>query len=262
MKTTQQHFPTFTQVSRKIKMNNIGAFAQQITAIGLFVIIMFSYAFGQDGEIKGVIKDKATGEPVFNVAGYVEVGGVMKGAVTDPDGKYTIKPVSSGVYNVTAKSTGYGTVLTKEVKVTSDKITYVDVAIEQTATLLDDFVITEVLHKIPLISKDEPHVQALTPDEIANSPNIKEPIKMITMLPGLKLGNNGKDVYIRGARPTATQFITDGMKSINGEVGIPGLAIGSVKVYTGGIPAKYGDVTGGVIVVETKSYFDLAQQFK
>ena len=45
-------------------------------------------------------------------------------------------------------------------------------------------------------------------------------------------------------------------------MGIPGIAVGSVKVYTGGIPAAYGDVTGGVIVVETKSYFDYAQRFK
>lgn len=52
------------------------------------------------------------------------------------------------------------------------------------------------------------------------------------------------------------------MKSITGEIGIPGLAIGAMKVYTGGVPAKYGDVNGGVIVVETKSYFDLSKEYK
>jgi hypothetical protein len=29
-----------------------------------------------------------------------------------------------------------------------------------------------------------------------------------------------------------------------------------MRVYSGGIPAKYGDCSGGVIVIETKSYFD------
>jgi hypothetical protein len=52
------------------------------------------------------------------------------------------------------------------------------------------------------------------------------------------------------------------MKSITGDIGIPGQAIGSLKVYTGGVPARYGDLSGGVIVVETKSYFDLSQQYK
>ncbi|MBW6483612.1 MAG: TonB-dependent receptor [Vicingaceae bacterium] len=237
-------------------------FIKKIALLSFSILIICSAMLAQNGEIKGVIKDKATGEPIFNVSVYVEIGGSLKGAVTDFDGKYTIKPLSTGTYKVIAKSTGFGTIETKEVRITSDKITYVDMVMEQTATMLNPFIITEVLHKIPLISKDEPHVLTLTPDEMKHSPNQRDPIKIATSLPGVTLANNGKDVYIRGARPTSTQFITDGMKSITGEIGIPGQAIGAMKVYTGGIPAKYGDVSGGIIIVETKSYFDLAQQFK
>jgi outer membrane receptor protein involved in Fe transport len=43
---------------------------------------------------------------------------------------------------------------------------------------------------------------------------------------------------------------------------VPGSSIGGVTVYTGGIPAKYGDTTGGVIILETKSYFDLYREWK
>jgi len=32
--------------------------------------------------------------------------------------------------------------------------------------------------------------------------------------------------------------------------------IGNMTVYTGGVPAKYGDFTGGVVVIESKSYSD------
>ena len=42
--------------------------------------------------------------------------------------------------------------------------------------------------------------------------------------------------------------------------GVPNEAINSFSVYTGGVPAKYGDVTGGIVAIETKSYFDLYQQ--
>jgi len=41
---------------------------------------------------------------------------------------------------------------------------------------------------------------------------------------------------------------------------VPNEAINSFSVYTGGVPAKYGDVTGGIVAIETKSYFDLWQQ--
>jgi hypothetical protein len=30
-----------------------------------------------------------------------------------------------------------------------------------------------------------------------------------------------------------------------------------MQLYTGGLPAKYGDTLGGVVVMESKSYFDL-----
>jgi hypothetical protein len=33
-------------------------------------------------------------------------------------------------------------------------------------------------------------------------------------------------------------------------------------VYTGGLPAKYGDTLGGVVVMETKGYFDLYRQWE
>lgn len=35
----------------------------------------------------------------------------------------------------------------------------------------------------------------------------------------------------------------------------------NIKVYTGGIPARYGDVTGGVVAVETKGYFDVLKEY-
>ena len=64
----------------------------------------------------------------------------------------------------------------------------------------------------------------------------------------------------RETRSISNQYITDDMKSFSGDIGIPGIAIGIIKVYTGA--AIYRDVIGGVNVVETKSYFDLVQQYK
>ena len=43
---------------------------------------------------------------------------------------------------------------------------------------------------------------------------------------------------------------------------LPSSGVGSISVYTGGVPAKYGDTTSGVIVVESKNYFDLYNQWK
>lgn len=231
--------------------------------ITLLTIILFvsSGAFAQLGEIKGFVKDEKTGKPIWNSHIYIEFAGKLIGDITDFDGKYTIAALSPGTYTVITKIQGYAPVKTKGVLVTSGNSSYVNVEMLATAEELPEFVLVE--HKIPLINKYEPGVQYIDPKIFQRDPNKDDPIKAIAGLTaGVTLAPNGKDVMIRGARPTSTQFITDGMKSISGEIGIPGLAIGSVKVYTGGIPAAYGDVTGGVIVVETKSYFDFSQEYK
>jgi outer membrane receptor protein involved in Fe transport len=69
------------------------------------------------------------------------------------------------------------------------------------------------------------------------------------------------DMVIRGSRPGDLLYLIDGIKT--SEIGtMPSVAIGSLTVYTGGIPAKYGDTLGGVVAMETQSYFDLYRAWK
>ncbi|MCO6498923.1 MAG: carboxypeptidase-like regulatory domain-containing protein [Vicingus serpentipes] len=231
----------------------------------LLPIILFAvvFAYAQTGEIKGTVRDKATGEPIWNVYVYVEEAGNLKGAASDFDGKYTIKPLNSGVYTITVQAMGYKTSKIENVTITSNRITLVDVKAEASAIDIEEVEIVWVDYEKerPLISVDEPNVESIGLSEIKTNPNMYNPVKMLGDLPRVTVSETGQ-VYISGGRPQSTQFITDGIKSITGEIGINGQAIGSMKVYTGGVPAQYGDLTGGVIVVETKSYFDLAQQYK
>jgi hypothetical protein len=238
---------------------------KKITTLITIILFISSSLFAQLGEIKGFVKNKVTGELLFGANVYIDVAGAKVGDASNPDGKYTIKPVKSGVHTVHVTMLGYKNLRVTNVAVSSDRITYVNVDLENSAVEMGEFVFVEeieVKHEVPLINPDEPHVKILTASDIKNDVNIHDPIKIVTGIPGVTLAANGKDVYVRGSRPSSTQFVTDGMKSITGDIGIPGQAIGSVKVYTGGVPSRYGDLTGGVIVVETKSYFDLAQKFK
>ena len=235
---------------------------KKLTTLITILFFISNGIFAQLGEIKGFVKDEKTGEPLFGATVYIETAGNKVGDASDPDGKYTIKPVNVGTHVVFVSVLGYKKIKITDVLVTSDKITYVDVNMEKAVTEFDEFVVEEERYIIPLLDKGQPGIQHVLPKELKNSVNRNDPIKIVTNLPGVTLAPNGKDVYIRGSRPSSTQFVTDGMKSITGDIGIPGQAIGSIKVYTGGVPSKYGDVSGGVIVVETKSYFDLAQEYK
>ena len=233
---------------------------KKLTTTLTLILFVMSNIFAQTGTIKGIVKDKTTGEPIWNASVYITVGENLNGDGADFDGKYSIKAVNTGKYTVVAKIQGYAPIKMKDVSVSSDKITYVNFDMLATAEQLPEFEV--ITHRVPLISKDEPHVKILTASDMKKDVNRNNPIQIVASLPEVTLAPNGKDVYVRGSRPQSTQFITDGMKSITGDIGIPGQAIGSLKVYTGGVPARYGDLSGGVIVTETKSYFDLAQEYK
>ena len=67
---------------------------------------------------------------------------------------------------------------------------------------------------------------------------------------------NGEELYFRGSRAGSVIYFIDGVKIRQNVPNIPSSGISGMQVYTGGVPAKYGDTTGGVIVVETKSYLE------
>jgi hypothetical protein len=234
---------------------------KKLTTLLIAIFVISSSFFAQLGEIKGIIKDKNTGERLFGATVYIETAGNKIGDASDPDGKYTIKPVNVGKHAVYVSALGYKKTKIIDVLVTSDKITHVDIGLDIGVINMKGY--DKIVYREPLISKDQPGVQQIPLKTFQRNANRVDPILAISsMTSGVTVGPNGKDVMIRGSRPASTQFITDGVKSITGEIGIPGQAIGSIKVYTSGVPARYGDVSGGVIVVETKSYFDLAQGYK
>jgi hypothetical protein len=94
-----------------------------------------------------------------------------------------------------------------------------------------------------------------------HNPNLRSPKKLMqTLTSDIVVSENGKDAYVRGGRADATVYFVDGVKMSN--IGnVPGVAIGSMTVYTGGVPAKYGDTTSGVVILETKSYFDMYNEW-
>ena len=57
-------------------------------------------------------------------------------------------------------------------------------------------------------------------------------------------------------------YYVDGVKLRSTLANLPARSYGSIQVYTGGIPAKYGDTTGGVVAIETQGYFSLWRQEK
>lgn len=217
--------------------------------------------FGQgNGQINGKVIEEETGLPAIGANVYVMLGDKMIGAATDLDGNYKIKPLPAGTYNLTVTSVGMDTVVLTGIYLNSNEIRpMADIYLKTNSLMLGDG-ITVTAYKDPLIRPDLPGMEALGTETIQNSPYNRDMVSIATGVAGVQQGSNGQ-VIIRGSREGASTYYVDGMRVRSLDGVAPGRAIKSMNVYTGGIPAMYGDVTGGVVVIETQSYFDLYNQW-
>jgi len=210
------------------------------------------------GTLKGKIVDSDNKViPMAKVL--VEGQGTVNRMVADVDGKFSFEAMKPGIYNIKAVALGKDTTKVNTIEVKPDAITDLGaIALNEKSTGLPPIII---VYKPKLIEKDVAKIEIKTED-IAHSPNIQNPKELFaSMNSDIIIPEGSTEMIIRGSRPGDVIYYVDGVKSddLNG---VPGVGIGSMMGYTGGIPAKYGDTTGGVVILETKSYFDLYYAWK
>ena len=230
------------------------------TAI-LFFLLIGNSVFGQGslGEIIGTVIDVKGSGGLFDAKVWVDDNERLYLAKTDPDGRFRISAIPPGNYEVF-------------VKYMEDTMrgVYVDVAADgfgntgemnfdkTKSQTLGDVIVTSTYTDLKIAITAIP-VTCLTSKDIVHQPNKFSVASMvISMTPDVKMSEDGELIF-RGSRKGEMLYLIDGVKT--SEIGaIPSCAIGSITVYSGGMPAKYGDTLGGVVILETKSYFDLLKE--
>ncbi|HPL04230.1 MAG TPA: carboxypeptidase regulatory-like domain-containing protein [Bacteroidales bacterium] len=201
------------------------------------------------GTLSGRVTDAATGEPIpFANVTIEENGNIVTGGMTDFDGNFSIKPIPAGRFTVSASYIGYATLQYTNVQIIAGKIVYQNFDLNPAAEILGEVEIKE--YKVPLISKDQTQSGGtVTSEDIAKMPG-RSAAAVATTVGGVYT-EDGEVGSIRGARSEGTVYYVDGVK-VRGSSAVPKSAIEQVTVITGGLPAQYGDVTGGVISATTK----------
>ncbi len=219
-----------------------------LLTFGLVLIASLS-VFSQSGTLKGKVIDKTTKEAIPFVNIIVELGGTQSGGTTsDFDGNYTIKPITPGKYNLKATFVGYKPVLVQGIVVKSDQISFQNIEMESTMIEIKTFEVID--YKVPLIDKDKTSVGAtMTSEEIAKMPN--RSANAIATTVGGVFSADGERGSVRGQRAEGTVMYIDGIR-VRGSSSLPESAIEQVSVILSGVPAQYGDATGGIINVTTK----------
>ncbi|MBK9417320.1 MAG: carboxypeptidase-like regulatory domain-containing protein [Flavobacteriales bacterium] len=203
------------------------------------------------GSLKGKITDKKSSEPLPFVNVVIENRGTqVSGGATDFDGNYFIKPIDPGTYDVIVSYVGYQPYKQTGVVVSSNKITFLDIALNAGVELKEFEV---VQYTVPLIDRDGgASGGTVTREDIARMPG-RSANSIATTVAGASDAGTGGGISIRGSRSENTYYYIDGVKVPAGAgTGLPKSAIEEVQVITGGVPANYGDVTGGLINITTR----------
>ena len=236
------------------RLGLVFAFATLPVAAGLF-------AQSNPGQIHGKIYEKKN-LPAIAVLVWVDVNGSPFKVQTDDEGRYAINPLDAGTYIMHFDYEG--DTFNLEVVVNSNEITVMkDIDMASGEFKINETGEVEVRgYWDPLIHVDQPNMAIVSAKELAHSP-AKRNIKSImeSMTSAVKVDDNG-DAYVRGSRADAVIYYIDGVKLTDGFKSPPASAISTVAMYTGGVPAKYGDCLSGVVVVETKNYFSLYNEWK
>ncbi len=235
-----------------------------------FLIVLLSVlvfqAFGQQGTIRGKVFDDATGESLVGVT--VLVKGTTRGAVTDLDGKFSLK-IEPGTYNLRVSYISYQTVTIEDVEVKTGEVTlFNSLRLKSSTEELNVVVVTaEVVRSsetaLTTIKRKSTSIMDGVSSEkmkLIGDGNAAEAVKRVT---GVSV-EGGKYFYVRGLGDRYS-------KSMLNQVEIPGLdpdrntvqmdifpssLISNMTVkknFTADLPA---DFTGGLLNIETKDFPD------
>ena len=157
------------------------------------------------GTLKGLIQDSENNEPLPFVKVIVKKNGaILRGAMTDIDGNFMIKPIPIGTYVVELKSIGFLEKLISGVSIQRGKVTFLDKVLGSRVQVLQEVAI--VSFQNPLIDLNGASGSTLTRSDISR-------------LPARSLhsvASTVEGVTVRGSRSDASFYYIDGVK-VRGE---------------------------------------------
>lgn len=175
----------------------------------LALLLVAVQALAQSGSISGIVTDEVK-DPVIGVVVQLLQGGVTKaGASTNEDGKYIIKSIAPGRYDIKVDYASYKTAIVSGVIVAPDKTTNVDVQLQLDAKALNEIVVTT--YKVPLIDRyNTKDKSVVTAEQIEKMPT-RTTEGVVKSAPGVYQREDNA-LNIAGGRATGTQYIIDGVQ--------------------------------------------------
>ena len=144
-------------------------------------------------------------------------GNQVSGTNTDFDGKYTLKPIAPGTYDVLLSFVGYQPKKITGVKITANKIQFVN-AVLSAGVMVAEAEVVE--YEVPLIDKDGGASGGTVSREDIDKLPGRSATSIATTVAGASTAGTGGGISIRGARTSSTWVYIDGIK-VRGSQALP-----------------------------------------
>jgi hypothetical protein len=224
-------------------------------SILVVVLILAPIAFSQSketGAIRGVVADEQ-GAPLPGVN--VTLSGVnlmgVRTFVTDVNGEYRFPALPPGEYKVRAELAGFGTVVREKIRVNTTATLTLDIQLKP-ATVSEEVTVTAQSPTVDVKSTETASV-TLSNEILRNVPNNQFTSEIVNLAPGV---NN--NVAFGASQDTGIAYSMDGVNVADPEGGSAWVfsdynIIEEAKVMGVGLPAEYGNFTGVILNLVTKS---------
>lgn len=222
-------------------------------------------AISQQGVIRGIVYDSKNGETL--VACQLALQGTTLGAITDLDGKFEIKDVVPGNYNIVFVYISYenlilpvtatrGDTVNLDVKLIPSTITINEVTVKGVRRVNTEMSVISALRSGNLIAN------GISSQQIAKSQD-KDASEVIRRVPGISI-NDGRFVIVRGLTERYNTVWLNDASTPSSEIdkrafsfdAIPSDLIDNILIFKTPAPELPADFSGAMINIKSKTLFD------
>ncbi|MFN0158371.1 MAG: carboxypeptidase-like regulatory domain-containing protein [Bacteroidota bacterium] len=238
----------------------------------IYLVLLFLFpcydAFTQTAAVTGTVRDAATGEELIGVN--VLIVGTTQGATTDLDGKYLLKSIPQGPFDLRFSYVGYASKLITQVKAKTGEPLKLDVNLTSNEVTTDEVVVTaerQLSTESAMLAqrrKASTIGDAVSIEQVKRSPDATsgDALKRVT---GVTIFDN-KFVVVRGVTDRYNGATLNGVsvtstdtdvdkKSFSFDM-IPANLLENMTVTKTATPDLPGDFTGGLVQINTLDFPD------
>ncbi|MCF8414478.1 MAG: TonB-dependent receptor [Melioribacteraceae bacterium] len=225
----------------------------------LCILFPANFLLANSGKISGKIIDAEFGSPLPGVN--VVIVDDDFGAASDMEGDYFILNIPPGKYDLKFSMVGYKTIIMRDVEVSSNHTTIINVELEATILEVGEEVV--VMANRPLVEKDQTSTRHFVNAKEISSRPAQQLTEILNTLPGIDQNAGGELVVRRGSLDQVS-FLIDGIRARNPldfepYTNINLTSIQELEIITGGFNAEYGEARSGVFNIVTKDGTDNLQ---